>query len=145
MNKKGLESFTVESAEFRGTELEKSYAELLGGKIVGGFGDKGKDIVIENVPGVADIQVKNSWTNARKFLGECLHHKNFIPIVVGDPGQHGKEEIFESLIENGGWIGDDVDDMGGSKEKALAGIKEIRNQIENMQSASTKKKKEKVA
>jgi hypothetical protein len=145
MNKRQPESFTVESPEFRGTELEKTYKNLLDGEIVGGHGDKGKDILIENVPGVAIIQVKNSWFYARDHLKKGLQFKNFIPIVVGDPGQHSKEEIFESIIENGGWIGDDVDDLGGSKEKALAGIKQVRDEIENVLGKVEKKDKHKVA
>lgn len=145
MNKKQLESFSVESAEFRGTELEKTYEKLLDGKIVGGFGDKGKDILIENVPGIAIIQVKSSWHYAREFLKNSLQYDNFIPIVVGDPGQHNKEEIFESIEKYGGWIGDDVDDLSGNKESALAGIRKVREEIENDSLAFHKKQKHKIA
>lgn len=145
MANKGRESFTVESQEFRAIQLENVYERLSGGKVVGGFGDKGKDIIVENTPGVAMFQVKNSWVFAREFLKETTRKllnkekMEFIPIVVGDPGQHTWEEISKSLIEYGGWIGDDVDDMEGNRQKVLDGIKDIRNKVEMMSRSTSRK------
>ncbi|MBU6370997.1 MAG: hypothetical protein KGH93_00825 [Patescibacteria group bacterium] len=122
-----IESFG-ETAEFRGQNLEEAYARILGGKIVGGFGDKGKDIVFEDEPGIGVIQVKSSGQGAMKFLAECVDHKDFIPVVIGDPGQHPKDEIFQSIRNYGVFIGD-VTDLASSHQKTLELFKTTRAAI----------------
>jgi len=118
-------TYTNESAETRGTELEKTYAKLLGGRIVGGFDDGGLDIVFDDVPEVPLIQVKSSWIIARKSLAKSLEFMEFLPIVVSDPGQYKRGEIFKSIIDNGGWVGIGIDD----REKIIGQIKKVRLEI----------------
>lgn len=117
--------FHNESKETRGTELEKVYSGLLGGKIVGGHQDGGIDIVFEDNPDIPLVQIKSSWPIAQKFLSDSVKFKTFIPIIVGDPGQHTREEILESIIEKGGWAGVDVDD----REKIIEQISQVRELI----------------
>ena len=111
-------------AEFVGSELENTYAELFGGTVNGGFNDGGADILTDE-PGIPLFQVKSSWEAAMKFFAESARRGEFIPIVVGDPGQHTKFEIMESILENGGWVGIDVPD----RERKIANIGKLRDQI----------------
>jgi predicted methyltransferase len=117
--------YSNESAETRGTNLERVYAELLGGKIVGGFDDGGLDIVLEDNPKVSIVQIKSSQAGAKDFLRESLKRMEFVPIIVGDPGKYKKEEIIKSLSENGAWAGFDEED----REKFIASVKQIRDYI----------------
>ena len=102
--------YSNESAEFRG-KLEEEYAKHLkkyGAEVVGGFGDGGKDVSVEDFPGVTIFQVKNSWRYAAEFLDLSIRKfKTFIPIAVGDFGKDTPEQILNSIKENGGYVGFD--------------------------------------
>jgi hypothetical protein len=119
--------YSGESVESKGANLEQVYATLLGGKVFGGVGDGGLDIVLEDNPNVPILQVKSSQAAAKAFLAESLRKMEFIPIVVGDPGRFAKEEILKSLFENGAWAGfDEVD-----REKFIDSVRKIRDHILN--------------
>lgn len=119
--------YNNESVESKGANLEQVYATLLGGKIVGGIGDGGLDIVLEDDPNVPILQVKSSQEAAKAFLSESLRRMEFIPIVVGDPGRFTKKEILKSLSENGAWVGfDEID-----REKFIISVRKIRDHILN--------------
>ncbi len=91
------------SAQFTSDELEQAVAKVLGGKVQGGFGDKGKDVL---VPEIGGVQVKSSVTGAREFLGVSLKRHQFIPLCVGEPG--AKREMIASLEKYGAWFGNDI-------------------------------------
>ena len=117
--------FSGESVESKGANLEQVYATLLGGKIIGGIGDGGLDVLLEDNPDVPILQVKSSQEAAKVFLKESLRKMEFIPIVVGDPGRFTKEEILESLSKNGAWAGfDEID-----REKFIDNVKKTRDYI----------------
>ncbi len=108
--------------EFVGAELEQAYAEVFGGKVVGGFSDGGLDVVT-NDREVPAVQVKASVPFALAFLKESLRRRRFIPVCVGEPG--GKEEMFHSLRASGGWVGHDIPRRG----EILSGIARVRELI----------------
>ncbi len=100
------------------------YEKLLGGRIVDGHGDGGKDMVFDKEPGVPIAQIKSSWKHAITSLKLSLCKDKYIPVIVGDPGQIPKEEIFESIRNAGGFIGIDVDDVE-TKLKACSEFREM--------------------
>lgn len=111
------------SAVFLGAELERAYAEILGGRVNGGFSDGGKDIVFadDEIPA---LQVKLSVPLALRFLKESLRRHAFIPLCVGEPGS--RHEILSSIRAYGGWVGYDIPNRGEvldgiSRVKALCG------------------------
>ncbi|MEI7463308.1 MAG: hypothetical protein WCK03_02815 [Candidatus Taylorbacteria bacterium] len=100
------EMYSNESADTRGTELEKAYAEHLGCIVVGRIGDRGVDLICKTEPGVPIIQVKGSIEHTEEFLMKSLNKLEYIPIVVGDFLQDSKEIIFEAVRKNGCYVGD---------------------------------------
>jgi hypothetical protein len=132
----GYKSFSNESSDFRG-ELVKVYHELLGGILTDGEGDGGKDLIFENVPGVSSVQVKNSWDYAVTSLKLSLDKKEYIPVVVGDPGRSTKENVFDSVRENGGFIGIDMGDV----EQKLATCLKFRRLCESDDPADVAERK----
>lgn len=113
------ENYGGVSSDFIGDELERAYAEILGGLKTGGEGDEGKDII--NIEEVGAVQVKSTFENARKFLAESLRRKRFIPLVIGQPGS--KEEMIESIKRFGAWVGYDIP----NREKDLENIAKVRD------------------
>jgi|SRR3989344_8353114 len=109
------------SAIFRGAELEDAYAEILGGRLSGGFNDHGKDIVLadDEMPAV---QVKSSIHFALAFLKESLRRRQFIPLCVGEPAS--RHEILTSLREFGAWVGYDIPNRGEVLD-GIARVKEL--------------------
>ncbi len=107
------------SKEFIGAELERAYAEVLGGRVAGGFNDQGMDIVL-NDESVPVIQVKSSVPYAMKFLTESVRRHQFIPICVGEPGR--KDEVLATLKKFGGWVGYDIPRRG----QILEGIRKVK-------------------
>ncbi|MBU6427265.1 hypothetical protein KGQ27_03470 [Patescibacteria group bacterium] len=107
------------SAVWRGTELENAYADILGGRMNGGFNDHGKDIVLadDEIPAV---QVKSSLHFALEFLKESLKRRQFIPLCVGEPAS--RHEILTSLREYGAWVGYDIPNRG----EVLDGIVRVK-------------------
>ncbi len=124
--RKTASAYSAESAEFRG-ELEKVYAKILGGRLVGGYRDGGTDVILDDNTELPFVQVKSSWPIAEEFLGESIRRNEFIPIVIGDPGQHTKDEIIACVVENGGFAGLDVP----NPKRIVAGIKIVRDGILN--------------
>lgn len=106
------------SVEYRGADLEKAYAELLGGVLNGAEGDGGKDVV--GIPGIPKLQVKSTLPDALKFLAESVKRRYFIPIAIGEPGT--PEEMRENIIKRGGWVGSNIP----NSEKVYKGIEEVR-------------------
>lgn len=99
--------FGNESEESRGRELVLAYQEILGGEYFDGEHDGGCDLVLDNPH--LPVQVKSSWNRkSQDFLAEAIRRRTFIPMLIGDPGQHKREEIIGSIIEHGSWIGDDI-------------------------------------
>jgi len=109
------------SAVFRGVELENAYAEILGGRMNGGFNDHGKDIILadEEFP---SVQVKSSLHFAFAFLKESLRRRQFIPLCVGEPAS--RHEIITSLRECGAWVGYDIPNRGEVLD-GIARVKEL--------------------
>ena len=94
------------SSDFNGEELEEAYSAVIGGRVRGGFGDRGMDI-IDVAKDIPAVQVKSTWINAKRFLAESRSRKEFIPILVGDYGQvtqNLKSEILDSIRRYGGWV-----------------------------------------
>jgi len=60
------------TTKFVGDEFETAYARLLGGQVVGGLNDGGKDVM---VPEIGAVQVKASLAGAMRFLSESLRRK----------------------------------------------------------------------
>jgi hypothetical protein len=108
--------------EFVGAELEQAYAEVFGGKVVGGFSDGGLDVVT-NDKEIPTVQVKASVPFALAFLKESLRRRRFIPICIGEPS--GKEEMLHTLKQFGGFVGRDIPRRG----KVLEGIARVRELI----------------
>ncbi len=119
------------SVEYAGDELEQAYVKKLGGTYNGGRNDEGADIIFAERPlGISMLQVKSSWLYAKKFLDIAKEKKEFIPVVIGDPGKHTDYEILSSVRDVGGWIGDDVNDFFPlTREEALQKIRDIRRKI----------------
>lgn len=90
------------SKEFIGAELEQWYAEILDGKVVGGFNDNGIDVIIDDKD-IPAVQVKSSVRIAAKFLAEAERRRKFIPLCIGEPGT--RDEILTSLKKFGVWVG----------------------------------------
>lgn len=96
-----------ESRESRGKELVLAYQEILGGEYYDGEHDGGCDLVLEEP--ALPVQVKSSWSRSTQhFLADAIKKNTFIPMLIGDPGRHQKEEILRSLLEHGSWVGDDI-------------------------------------
>lgn len=106
------------SPDSRGYELEQAYAELLGGKMTGGDGDGGKDII--GIPGIPKLQIKNTLPEAIRFFTESINRRYFIPMAIGEPGT--PEEVRENIIKRGGWVGPNIP----NREKVYKGIEEVR-------------------
>lgn len=112
-------------AQFYGDDVEQAYAKLFGTKITGGIGDGGLDVPTGD-PEIPYVQVKSSFVGARDFFKESLRRKDFIPVVIGEPGT--KEEVMQSLKEFGGWVGKDE----GGREKFLKNILGVRETIDKL-------------
>ncbi len=97
------------SAVFLGAELERAYAEILGGRMNGGFTDGGRDILLDE-EGISTVQVKSSVHFALGFLKESLRRREFIPLCVGEPAS--RQEILTSLRAYGAWVGYDIPNRG---------------------------------
>lgn len=119
-----------EYSRFMGDDVEKAYAEILQGEIIGGIDDKGKDLRID-ADDIPYIQIKSSWEGAMDFLSKGLKlissdtggRYRYIPICVGEPGT--KEEILQSIRDYGGWIGKDIP----NREENLLKLKKARDYI----------------
>ncbi len=94
------------TAEFRGRELEEAYARVFKGRVIGGFNDRGLD-VLTNDGEIPVVQCKGCMAFAKQFLAESFRRKRFIPLCIGAPG--AREEILASLRKFGAWIGRDID------------------------------------
>jgi threonine dehydrogenase-like Zn-dependent dehydrogenase len=107
--------------EFVGLELEMAYARVLGGRVVGGFDDRGLDVTTcdNSIPAV---QVKSSIPLACKFLDESVRRHQFIPVCVGEPGT--REAVLDSLRKFGAWIQFGIP----GRDRALAEIAKVRMQ-----------------
>lgn len=108
--------------------MEEDLAKMLNAEVSGGFNDGGRDIV--NIPGLPEIkgvQLKSSWHNAQKFLAKSLELKEFIPIIVGDPGMANKDEIIASIKKYGGWVSPDI----GNRTKKMENIAKLRDVLTN--------------
>jgi hypothetical protein len=94
-------------AQMQGDDLEGAYAQRFGGVITGGIGDCGKDVLTGDKR-VPYVQVKSSVKGLQTFLADSLRFHRFIPVCIGEPG--AKEEMIESLLKHGIWVGNDIPD-----------------------------------
>lgn len=108
------------SKQFVGDDYEAAYARVLNGRINGGFGDCGKDVV---VPGIGGVQVKASPAGAKEFLAISLRRNKFIPLCIGEPST--KEEVLSSLKRFGAWIGKEIP----NRADLLAKISQVRTML----------------
>ena len=116
--------FSNESADTRGTALEKAYAEHLGCTAVGQIGYRGVDLMCLAEPGVNIVQVKSGIEHTEEFLVESLRKMEYVPIVVGDFLQDSKDVIFEAIRKNGCYIGD-----VSNREKFSKKVMDTKNYI----------------
>lgn len=108
------------TVEFSGAELEHAYANVLGGRVIGGFNDCGLDVAI-NDKQIPAVQVKPSIVEACKFLAVTEKRRcRFIPICIGLPGT--REAVLDSLRKFGAWIEDGIP----GRDRALTEISRIR-------------------
>ena len=107
--------------EFVGAELEHAYANVLGGRVIGGFNDGGLDVTTGDTV-VPAVQVKSSIPIACKFLAESVKRRQFIPICIGEPGT--RDDILTSLRKFGAWIENGIP----GRDRALVEIGKIRMQ-----------------
>lgn len=106
-------------AEMQGHELEDAYAKAFFGKAIGGIRDGGVDVLTgdESVP---YVQVKSSIASVITFLADSVRFKRFIPVCVGEPGK--REEMIESLLKFGIWVGTDIPD----RTEILTAVTKVR-------------------
>lgn len=109
------------SAAQVGAELEQAYARQLGWRVNGGFGDGGRDLV---GPMGEAIQVKSSVHHAIAFVRESLRRREFIPVVVGEPGE--RSEMLESIKKFGAWINPG---LRRQHPGFLAGMQQLRTML----------------
>ncbi len=116
------ENFRGESADFVGQELEEAYATAVGGKIIGGRRDAGKDILTGDKE-IPYFQVKSSYEGVKEFVRDRIRKElggqrirdPFIPLSVGEVGT--KEEIFDSMKKFGIWVGQDIPNREEIRQK----------------------------
>jgi hypothetical protein len=126
MNRHIYRQFDNESTDSKGNNLEHVYANLLGAEITGGIDDHGVDLFIKNNEyNIRTVQVKSSKEKAINFLKESVRRKQFISVIVGDPGRYTKDEILKSLHDNGAWIGFDED----GRQEFLDSVRQVRELI----------------
>lgn len=105
--------------EFVGAELERAYAKVFGGQVIGGFNDRGLDVTTGDHT-IPVVQVKSSIPMACRFLAVSEQRRRFTPVCIGEPGS--REHILVSLKQFGGWI-----ECGlPGRDRALAEIRRIR-------------------
>lgn len=110
--------YSGESSDFTGKELEEAYAKAFATKVVGGFDDRGKDIILPSGEGA---QVKSSVFETKKFLAESLRRRDFIPMCIGLPGN--SEEMLASIKKFGAWVGEEVP----KRKELLEAVAKIRD------------------
>jgi len=115
---------TLNYSDYRGRELEESYAQILGGEVIGSTlrpweRDCGMDVALHE-PGIPAIQVKSSLRGAIEFLVTSMKRRRFRHLVIGEPGT--PTEVLESLREWGAWIQKGLP----GRERALEEIARIR-------------------
>ncbi|MEK7184710.1 MAG: hypothetical protein AAB683_01060 [Patescibacteria group bacterium] len=103
----------------QGDDLENAYANVFKGVVVGGIRDGGLDVLTgdNNVP---YVQIKSSLTGLQSFLADSLRLKRFIPICLGEPGK--REEMLQSLLNFGVWIGSDIP----NRKKITEAVSQVR-------------------
>ena len=125
--------YTNESAETRGENLETVYAKIFRVISNGGHNDHGKDILTGD-PRAPFFQVKSSWFHANESLDTSIAFGKFIPVAVGDPGRATREEIIQSIMRHGGYVGIDIDD----REYHLKEISNARYAVESSKRQSSR-------
>lgn len=109
----------VVACDLLGNDAENAYALAFHGKIVGGLHDGGRDVEIPDRR-VRYVQVKSSVAGMMKAFKQALEFHRFTPVCFGEPGS--LEEMIESIVKFGAWIGRDIP----KRDELLRGALQVR-------------------
>jgi len=123
-----MNAMKMTTKEFVGAELEKAWADFSGGVVIGGLGDRGRDVATKNSD-IPTFQVKGHPALAEKFLLVSMKKREFIPIVVGEPPRYTKEtresewtKVRNIIRQFGGYVALDIP----RRESFMGGIRRVR-------------------